>query len=787
MAKKTPENNVNLSDEQIKAIQNYGNEIKTLKDFVEAVRKRPGMYIGYKGNLGLIRMIREVFQNAIDEVVRIDSPCNRVVMSFDERNLECVIGDNGRGIPYGNIIRIFTSQHTSSNYEKKLYDYTSGTNGVGSKITNALSRYFTVDSYILGEGRRVEFYEGYPWDKGEVVIPNKEGYQGTTISFAPSAVMGQITVTADDVMRMVSSILPLTPIGTRIYFTSIRLDGTVQDTILENVEGLYGLLNSICPKPMFKTVTFGMDNGEYKGEVLFSYDLTENGEPEILATYSNFCPTDTKESSHVKGFISGLRKFFVNYMNNVYLNSAAGNKKKSLTIIESDIRMGLRAVINCACLEPNFTGQAKDILSVDEMEKFMFNLTYKSLEEWAKANPQSLQKLCKYFKEIASIRASVDNKKVKLQNQYTSSANGLPSKFIPPTKKKVEFYICEGDSAGGSFENWRVNETQGCFPIRGNILNVFDKTESVALQNPEVAGILAIIGGGYGRNFDIDKVPWDKVISACDADDHGAGINALILRLVLRFCPDLIKAGKFYRAVPPLYQSKKGKQKLYFTDRLQLVEYVQKEFAKSHTITTMQDKKLSARDVVELLYTNIDYAYELEKVANLYHIKPEILEIYLVNRHKSEKDVCKAIKQRYRFMEMTQINGHTVCDGPAEGKNNTIILGDRTLNECADIIEILSKNYYTEYKVDGQPATILDIMKLYDKCQPDITRLKGLGESNGDELAEYLIFPGDMGNRTLIQYTMEDAIKEIEQIRYYENNKNKLLENIKVTRLDVMD
>ena len=154
----------NLTQEQIESIQNYGDQIKTLKDFVEAVRQNPGMYIGHLGDEGFINMIREIFQNAYDELNRTISPCDHIVVSFDERTFTVIIEDNGRGIPFGHIIRIFQDQHTSSNYEKKPGEYSSGLHGVGSKVTNALCKKFKIESYnsIIGEGRVVEFDYGYP-------------------------------------------------------------------------------------------------------------------------------------------------------------------------------------------------------------------------------------------------------------------------------------------------------------------------------------------------------------------------------------------------------------------------------------------------------------------------------------------------------------------------------------------------------------------------------------------------------------------------------------------------
>lgn len=779
-----------LTKEQIASIKGYGSEIKTLKDFVTAVQKKPGMYIGYLGNRGFINMIREILQNCIDEVQRKDSPATMVRVRFEDDIKAVEIEDNGRGIPFDNIIRIFTAQHTSSNYEKKKFDYTSGTHGVGGKVTNALSEDFDVCSYVLGDGRHVHFHNGYPESKKEDKIPNKGNKQGTLIRFTPNLdVLGVISIGPQDVLNLINLILPLTNIGTRIIFEAVVGD-KVETLDLVNQNGISTFIMNHCTDPIIKPIDFGDDTGVTRAHIMLTWSASST---DSISSFSNFCPVDTVESSHIKGFFQGLRKFFVPYMNKVFLVSSAGKKKKDLSIIESDVRTGLHVVLDVAHLDPVFTGQAKDVLSNEDMIPFVRDLTYKALEEWASNNPQDLQKICKFIKDQAVIRLSADKEKVKLSNNYKSSSlSGLPSKFVKPTKRWEEFFIVEGDSAGGSIKNHRNNETQGVFPIRGKILNCFEKSIPDCLKNAEVAGITAIISGGkegnYGRNFDINKVPWKKIIASADADSAGNHINALLLRMVLRLYPQLILAGKFYRSVPPLYMAKVGKKKIYFSDRLSLVQYVNKVFSKNNTIARLDGKKLTTKEVEALLYRNIDYTYELNKIANLYKLEPHIAEMYLTHHKLPAKDICKMIHKQYRFMDVSTINGKVVCDGIANGVSNTLFIGDRMLADSADFLAIVDNNQYTEYLLNGTKATLLDIMNLYEKSKPsNIGRLKGLGEQDPDELAESVVYPGDMGNRTLIRYTMDSAMKEIEDIRYYENNKNRLLDNVVVSRLDITD
>jgi len=801
-----------LTKEQIESIKNYGNEIKSLETFVETVRQMPGMYIGHLGNKGFINMFREILQNAVDELMRENSPCDAVKVTYDENAFTVIVEDNGKGIPFKEIIRVFSKQSTSSNYIKVPFHYTSGRHGAGAKVTNALSTKFIVESYVLGEARRVEFNEGFPWNKGdeskELSIPNNDGRQGTMICFSPStAIMGDIDCGFDDLLGLIKLISPLTKLGSKIYFKAITKKAKEVNIVIENTDGILTYIIDITKSPIIKPIMYSADTGYLRANIAFTYDSDNVYVPEKLMSFSNFCPTDTKESSHVKGFIAGIKRYFTNYMNKIFLNNGNTNSKsakKKLTIIESDIRTGLRAAIDVAHLTPNFTGQAKEVLSNDDMEEFVKQLTIDSLEQWSKENPQELQKICRYFKDIADIRSKSDDGKIKLTNQYTASHNGLPSKYTPPTlwgktkvadilsgKVKFEFYIVEGDSAGGSSKNHRYNQTQGIFPIRGKIINCFEATEKKCLMNAEVAGFLAILdagGPGTGRPFDINKVMWDKVICGADADPDGGHINSLLLRMVLRFCPQLIEAGKFYKAVPPLFSMKVGKGLRYFTTRIDYVQFMQKDFSKKYTITTVNNKDLTNKQIVELLYTNIDYIYELKKIGDRYKIDHSLLELYLFNRNESVEKIGKLINKKFRFMKIKSINKIPTAEGTINERYNTLFMNKRLIDDSSKIIEIMNNNLYLYYKLNGEVASIYDIMKVYETNEPSsITRYKGLGEMDPDELAISTILPGEMGQRVLIQYTMENAIEEINQIRYLESNKNKLLENLNVTRMDVLD
>lgn len=812
----------NLSKDMIDSIQNYGNEIKTLKDFVTAVRKRPGMYIGSIGNPGFLNMIREILQNSLDELNKPTSPCDTVSLSFDEKNQMVICEDNGRGIPFNNIIRIFSSEHTSSNFVKKLGEYASGLHGVGAKVTNALSSKFIIESFILGDARKVEFDEGYPWDKGEVKIPNKDNRQGTRITFVPSIDgLGETNVTWKEVYNLVNLVLPQSKIGATINFTAIDSNGKVYKEKLVNKDGLMTYIIDNVKTPLIKPIQLFKDTGMMRMNIVFTYDMDPDSDGCMYA-FANTCPTTL--GTHINGFMDGIGYFFTNYMNKTYLakydaNSKSKKKSKSaakkLTVTTADVRASLAAVISVDHLEPIFDGQSKEKLSNEDMYPFVKNGVMDLLDQWAKENANDFLKVCKYLKDMAELRNKADNEKIKLTSKYSKSAlTGLPDKFVAPTgKKNLEFWICEGDSAAGTMKNHRDNKRQGYFPIRGKLPNAFSWTRQKFLSNPEVAGIIAIIFDGYkdfdinklgrGMKIDVSKIKWEKIIIGTDADADGNHINALLLRFFILYIPELLMAGMVYRAKPPLYgisigrnttdtinmgigePSSAKKKMIYFGDRMDYIKYIQKDFSKKYVVADINGKQLSQVELSKVLYINMDYTYEVNKIANRYAVDPGLLESVISLKDDTRANMKKKLKKAYRFLEFSETGDLMVIEGVVNGKYQTLFFNGNLIEDCKDIISIMKKNSAYAYSVNGAVKSLYELMTIFESNSPKgIERYKGLGEMDGPKLQQSTL---DFDNRTLIRFTLEDAQKEIDMIRYYENNINELISTVKVSRFDVMD
>lgn len=783
-----------LTEEQIQAIQNYGDELITIENFVKVVQKRPGMYLGSIGNSGFMDMVREVFDNGYDELNRIKSPCDCVIVSIDERNYTIIVEDNGRGIPFGEMIRVFTEQHTSSNFEKERNsgDYSSGLHGVGAKVTNAMSTKFIVESYnvILGEGRLVEFNNGIPWDKGEVKISNKEGKQGTKVTFTPNIdLLGEITVSWMDILNMIRDHMPLSKIGSKAIVNAIDINGKSHREVIVNEDGILELLINMTSTPLVYPVKLFKDTGEMKMDIVFTYSIEEESDANVVS-FANMCPTIS--GYHIDGFLDGISKFFCDYMNKIYLSNGPDKKKKKkkeIRVTPTDAKVGLKAVVNVAHIEPIFNGQAKKIFASEDMYPFMKTEIQVQLEKWAKSNPKDFSKICKYLKDIAELRMKQDKEKVNLNKKYNSNAlTGLPSKYVAPLDKKgdLELWITEGDSAGGTLENNRDNHTQGYFPIRGKLPNAFFTQKDKFLSNAEVAGIINIIGGGYGRSFDITKVKFLKIVINSDADADGDHICCLLLSFFILYMPGLVESGRVYRAVPPLYGITIKSKNIYFTRKIDYIKYVQKLFIKDNDIKYGDGKTISQTDLTKLLYSNIDYVYEIERISNRYAVSPELLETVLM-LHLAKADYNKMkrdIEKKYRFLKITNQNGVPMITGSLDLSIQTLFVTDVLIKDCSRIINILVSNANVSFMVNNNKVLLYGLMKGFDESSPkNLRRFKGLGEMDGPSLYESTV---NKDTRTLIQFTTENVKDTIESIRYYENNKDKLLEGITVSRFDVI-
>ena len=509
-----------LSKEQEEIVKSYADKIKTIELFVDSVRKNPGEYLSSIGNEGWMNCVREVFQNSVDEMSRPISFCDMVAITYYEGSHRCVVEDNGRALAPDIINRVFTREHTSTNFEKAKGEYPSGLHGVGSKCVNAVSSRFSVYSYYLGKCYTMEFSEGKPTRKYKnglpLEFPNPTGKQGLIVDFEPDfSIMKTITITCEDVLRLVANIVPLTKPGNKVIFTGYKMDGRVIKETLINIDGVLEYLIHKTQKPLIRPIMYAYDNGVMKADIAITWEADVNATADVI-TFANMTLVNTQLSTPSQGFFRGIQEFFKNYMNKIFLI----NNKRAPEIVGSDILTGLKGAVTAAHMNVMFDGQAKNVCKNADLLEFVKKLTMDSLAVWVQQNPDDVLKLCTYFKDVALARVKADKAKIDVTKKYrTDNILKVPKGFVKAERKDhLELFIVEGLSASSPCELGRNSEYQSIFPIRGKMPNAMSTSKEKFLKNEEVQSILGILGCGYGKNFDISKCKYDKIIILVDAD-----------------------------------------------------------------------------------------------------------------------------------------------------------------------------------------------------------------------------------------------------------------------------
>lgn len=776
-----------------KAINEYGNEIKTLSNFSDAVRRTPTQFIGYLGNRGHINMIREILQNSMDEVEKQESPATEIWITYNEDNKEFTCVDNGRGLPFKDMIRIFSSEHTSSNYEKKKGEFSSGRHGVGSKATNALSSVFIGVSYLCAqysptgkpEARYIEFREGKPILKEPKKYPNRDNWQGTRVSFIPdTTIMGTITTSCEDVNALISTLLPLMKIGAVINFHGIRNGKNVFNERYVNEIGISTFLLKDKYQALIPPITFSGGNDRMKADIAFTYDANGIDEQEVVYSFANMCPTISADSAHSQAFIDALCTYFRNYMNKIFLN-----KKTNLTIINNDIKAGLKAAVAIMHIEPMFSGQAKEIFSNTDAIPFIKELVTVSLDQWCKTHSNELQRLCNFFKSVGNLRLKTNKEKIVMLKKNVSSLTGLPSKYQKPSgRTNLELILVEGDSAMSTCREACDPTKQGLMPLRGKVKNAMTCSKEDFFKNEECKAIYTILDCGEGRRCDPNKCKFDKIIFLGDADVDGLHIRSLLLKMFLIYYRPLVEAGRVYAAVPPLYSIKNKNGTLtYFTDKREYVQYVYRRFIKYNIVKSSTGKKMSDDQVVDLLCNNINYLIDMSIISQNYAIEPNLLELVysmILNGYKYSQ-IKKVVSKVNKYIQVDNKNNILVLDGLVGDEIQMAVFNQNMLKDCHErISKYIINSDINGYILNDKKVSLYQLMKAFDSfTPPNVQRYKGLGEMKPAQLAVSTLLPEY--NRTLIRYTSENIAKEIEDIRRTDSNYTSLLQGVDIAGFDL--
>lgn len=552
----------------------YDADSISILEGLEAVRKRPGMYIGSVSTKGLNHLIYEIVDNAVDE--HLAGYCDKIQVILEKDGSATVI-DNGRGVPVGmhqkgvSAARIvYTTLHAGGKFDDTAYKTSGGLHGVGSSVVNALSIYMDVKISREGAIHHDRYERGIPvveLEKGLLPVIGKTRKTGTEVNFLPDDTIFEKTrFKAEEVKSRLHETAYLNPNLTIIF--EDRRGAQTEHIEYHEEDGILGFIRDLNQKKeaIHEPIYFKGESEGIEVEVVFQYvnEFHEN----VLGFCNNIY--NAEGGTHLTGF----KTTFTTAMNQ-YARELGILKEKDSNFTGADIRNGMTAIVSIKHPDPRFEGQTKTKLDNPDAAKATGKVTGEEIVRYFDRNLDTLKKVISCAEKAAKIRKTEEKAKTNLltKQKYSFDSNGKLANCESRDASKCEIFIVEGDSAGGSAKTARDRSYQAILPIRGKILNVEKASIDKVLANAEIKTMINAFGcgfsEGYGNDFDITKLRYNKIIIMADADVDGAHISTLLLTLFYRFMPELIFEGHVYIAMPPLYKAmpKKGEEEYLYDDK----------------------------------------------------------------------------------------------------------------------------------------------------------------------------------------------------------------------------
>lgn len=592
--------------------QHYDASSIRILEGLEAVRTRPGMYIGSTSTRGLNHLIYEIVDNSVDEHLAGYCDAIRVTLEADG---SCTVEDDGRGIPIDMHAKgvsaervVFTTLHAGGKFDNKAYATSGGLHGVGSSVVNALSEHMTVRVRKGGIIYEDKYKQGRPDQElvgGLLPAVGKAKGSGTTINFLPDPTIFEKTrFKEEEIKSRLHETTYLNPNLTIVY--EDKRPGTEEAVTFHEPDGIAGFVRELNKSD--ETVTdIIYFKGKYESiEVECAFQYIRDFREEIMGFCNNIY--NSEGGTHLTGFKTAFTQVI-----NGYARELGVLKDKDVNYTGADVRNGMTAVIAIKHPDPRFEGQTKTKLDNPDASKAVSQVTTDEATHYFDRNLEQLKAVIECAERAAKIRKSEAKAKTNMltKPKFSFDSNGKLANCESRDASKCEIFIVEGDSAGGSAKMARNRMYQAILPIRGKILNVEKASMDKVLANAEIKSMINAFGcgfsEGYGQDFDITKLRYDKIIIMADADVDGAHISTLLLTLFYRFMPDLIYEGHIYVAMPPLYKvvpKKKGEEGEYLYDDAALSRY-----RKTHSGFTLQRYKgLGEMDPQQLWETTLDPA-----------------------------------------------------------------------------------------------------------------------------------------------------------------------------------
>lgn len=761
---------------------------------LEAVRKRPGMYIGDTDDgTGLHHMIYEVLDNAIDEALAGYCDKTEIILNPDG---SATIRDNGRGIPVGMHKEegvsaaevIMTQLHSGGKFDNNSYKVSGGLHGVGVSVVNALSIWLKLRIWREGHEHVAMFSHGNVTEHLKVV-GDANGRHGTEVTFLPSPETFTMTEFNFDVLER--SIREKAFLNSGVYLKLIdNRSSEPREVVMHYEGGLKAFVNHInkSKAPLHETViSFGGEDKDIQVDVAMQWTNAYN---ESMLCFTNNIP-QKDGGTHLAGFRAALTRTINNYINE---NGLIKSKDKDM-ITGEDMREGLSCVLSVKVPDPKFSSQTKDKLVSSEVRPVVESVVSSKLQEWLDEHPAEAKIIVGKIVEAATAREAARKARELTRRKGVLDIASLPGKLADCQEKDPalsEIFIVEGDSAGGSAKQGRDRRTQAILPLRGKILNVERARFDRMLNSAEIGTMVTAFGTGIGREeFDVSKCRYHKIVIMTDADVDGSHIRTLLLTFFYRQMPEIIEKGYVYIAQPPLYKAKRGNSVLYLKDDREMEDYLIRGGCEDAVLQKSNGEQVAGQDLIAMV-ENTRKARNM--IAALNKKAPEkIIEQLAIDglfdrsvidnpdvlRSKAEQVAAKldgqeaeydkgwkadvlgdgsvSFHRTLRGVEEKHIIGASIFDSP-EGKalnDMKAFLADNYAEEQ----RLSSPKLGEEKKIHG-PVSFVDAIMAMGRKGITLQRYKGLGEMNPEQLWETTLDPEA---RSLLQVKI-DMLDDADQV-----------------------
>ena len=748
------------------AVAKYDATTIQVLEGVDAVRKRPAMYVGDTSVRGFHHLVYEVVDNSVDEALA--GVCDHIVVTIHVDN-SVTVTDNGRGIPVDMhktekkpaVEVVMTTLHAGGKFDHQTYKVSGGLHGVGVSVVNALSEWLEVE--VRRDGKI--YHQRYRYGKtaSKLTVMGKASDTGTTVTFKPDAqIFGtKLEYHFDTIATRLRELAFLNK-GLRLELVDERTDKQAEFHYDGGLISFVEHLNKNKVTLHKDIIACSREKDGVAVEIALQYN---DGYNETIFSFANNINT-VEGGTHLSGFKSALTRVI-----NQYCKSRNLIKESDPPISGDDTREGLTGVISVKLPNPQFEGQTKTKLGNDEIEGLIASIVNDSLGAYFEEKPSTANKIVEKTILAARAREAARRARELTRRKGALDSDTLPGKLADCSERDAdlcELYLVEGDSAGGSAKQGRDRRFQAILPLKGKILNVEKSRLDKVLNNEEIRTMISAIGTGVGEEFDLSKLRYKKIILMCDADVDGSHIRTLLLTFFYRQMPALIENGHIFIAQPPLYKIKRGKREEYIETEAQFNELVL-ELGSEGRLLKVGKKSFSEKEMQEILKLVI----ELERLASSVHKRGVEFQEYLSNRGKKDRKLPV-------YMVIVDGKTHLLTEDEDieqfQDEENKKVVEFFEAHELQRVVEKLEKHgvdvavgcltpakssIYTLTDDEEGPVPLSSLKEVLEKVRAigrrgmTVQRYKGLGEMNPEQLWETTMDPE---RRTILQVTLEGAM-----------------------------